>query len=66
MDDDELIITETTMPDGREVEVEHWHATLAKPDADGSRWTYVLMESPVLAEDWPTYEPFEPGEMSLN
>jgi len=66
MDDDELIIWETTVPDAREAEVEHWHATLANPNANGSTWAYRLMESPVLAVDWPTYEPFELGSISLN
>ena len=67
MDDDELIIWETTVPDAREGEVDHWHATLARPDANGSTWAYELMESPVLAEDWSTYQPFEPGSVvSLN
>ncbi len=66
MDEDELIIRETWVaPDAGDVEVEHWHATLARPDGDGA-WAYELMESPVLAEDWPTYEPFELPEVSLN
>ena len=64
MDDDELIIRETWAAPN-EGDVEHWHATLARPEADGA-WHYRLMESPVLAEDWPTYEPFEPGSISLN
>src|SRR5260370_39991901 len=45
--------------------VDHWHGTLARPDADGT-WDYELMESPVLAEDWPTYQPFELPAVSLN
>jgi hypothetical protein len=65
MDEDELIIWETSVaPDGGD-EVEQWHATLASLDADGG-WAYTLMESPVLAEDWPTYQPFESGSVSLN
>jgi hypothetical protein len=64
MDDDELIIIETTVPDAREAEVKYWHATLAKPSASG--WAYLLVESPDLAEDWRMYEPFEPSSVSLN
>jgi hypothetical protein len=58
MDEDDLIITETWTTPGAE-DVEHFHATLATLDADGG-WVYALMESPDLADEWQTYEPFEP------
>ena len=68
MDDDDWIseISISSVPDAGEVVVEHWHATLARPDADGTRWFYELMESPDLAEDWRMYEPIELPAVSLN
>jgi len=70
---EELEITISPLPPDlaakREAEevvvVDHWHATLAEPDADGV-WDYELMESPPLAEDWPEYEDFEPSSFSVN
>jgi hypothetical protein len=53
------------MREAEEVEVDHWHATLVTPDADGV-WDYELMESPALADDWRTYDDFWPSEFSMN
>jgi hypothetical protein len=51
--------------EAEEVVVDHVHAMLARLDADGNL-AYELVESPPLADDWPTYEDFEPGDVSVN
>jgi hypothetical protein len=49
--------------------VEHWHLTsvVQDVDADGEPiWTWGEIESPVLAEDWRTYQPYEAASFHLN